>query len=158
MRKGKIFFVALFSLFMGTALFAGDGIKVEAPESPYGFEPLIMHVFPEKDFPITKYGAKAGDAASTTAAFAKAMEACSKAGGGRIVVPKGKWLTGPIHFRSNCNLFLSEGSELVFEDDPALYYPAVKTSWEGAECMNLSPLLYAYGCENIAITGTGTLA
>ena len=158
MRKGKIFFVVSVSLFMGTALFAGDGIKVEAPESPYGFKPLVMHVFPEKDFPITKYGAKRGDVKATSAAFAKAMEACSKAGGGRVVVPEGEWLTGPVHFRSNCNLYLSEGAELVFEDDPALYYPAVKTSWEGAECMNLSPLLYAYGCENIAITGTGTLA
>lgn len=135
-----------------------QGITVEAPEAPFPFEPLQMYSFPEKDFPITRYGAKKGDVKANTAAFAKAMEECNKAGGGRVVVPSGKWITGPVHFRSNCNLFLSEGAEVVFDDDPSLYYPAVKVSWEGAECMNISPLLYAFGCENIGISGPGTLA
>ena len=133
-------------------------LTVTAPEAPFAFEPLEMFVFPDRDFPITKYGAKPGDARATTAAFAKAMAACHKAGGGRVVVPAGEWLTGPVHFRSFCNLYLSEGSKLVFDDDLSLYYPAVQTSWEGAECMNISPLLYAFECENIAISGPGTLA
>lgn len=131
---------------------------VEAPEAPFAFEPLEMHVFPDRDFPITKYGAKPGDVKATTAAFAKAMAACNKAGGGRVVVPAGEWLTGPVHFRSGCNLFLSEGAKVVFDDDLSLYYPAVQTSWEGAECMNISPLLYAFECENIGISGPGMLA
>ena len=131
---------------------------VEAPEAPFTFEPLEMHVFPDRDFPITKYGAKPGDVKATTAAFAKAMTACNKAGGGRVVVPAGEWLTGPVHFRSGCNLFLSEGAKVVFDDDLSLYYPAVQTSWEGAECMNISPLLYAFECENIGISGPGMLA
>lgn len=135
-----------------------ERIIVEAPEAPFPFQPLEMFVFPKKDFPITRYGAKAGNLQATTAAFAKAMAACNKAGGGRVVVPAGEWLTGPIHFQSNCQLYLSEGAKLVFEDDPALYYPAVQVSWEGAECMNLSPLVYAFGCENIGIDGPGMLA
>lgn len=133
-------------------------VVVTAPESPYGFEPLEMYSFPKKDFPITRYGAKPGNVKATTEAFAKAMAACNKAGGGRVVVPAGEWLTGPIHFKSQCNLFLSEGAKVVFEDDLSLYYPAVQTSWEGAECMNISPLLYAFECENIAISGPGMLA
>ena len=104
---------------------------VEAPEAPFAFEPLEMHVFPDRDFPITKYGAKPGDVKATTAAFAKAMAACNKAGGGRVVVPAGEWLTGPVHFRSGCNLYLSEGAKLVFDDDLSLYYPAVQTSGKG---------------------------
>lgn len=139
-------------------LAAAQTVTVEAPESPFGFEPLQMHVFPQKDFPITKYGAKPGDVKATTAAFAKAMAACNKAGGGRVVVPAGEWLTGPVHFQSGCLLYLSEGAKVVFEDDVNLYYPAVKASWEGAECMNISPLLYAYECENIGIGGPGMLA
>ena len=131
---------------------------VEAPEAPFAFEPLEMFVFPDRDFPITKYGAKPGDVKATTAAFAKAMAACNKAGGGRVVVPAGEWLTGPVHFRSGCNLYLSEGAKLVFDDDLSLYSPAVQVSWEGAECMNISPLLYAFECENIGISGPGMLA
>lgn len=140
------------------ALSANAQTVVTAPEAPFEFAPLEMFEFPAKDFPITKYGAKPADVKATTAAFAKAMAACNKAGGGRVVVPSGEWLTGPIHFQSNCNLYLSEGAKVVFEDDVELYYPAVQTSWEGTECMNVSPLVYAFECENVAISGPGMLA
>lgn len=133
-------------------------IRVSAPEAPFKFEDLEMFEFPDKDFSIVKYGAKPGNVTATTKAFQKAMAACNKAGGGRVVVPAGEWLSGPIHFKSNCNLYLSEGASIVFEDDSSLYLPAVKTSWEGTECMNYSPLLYAYECKNIAISGPGKLA
>ena len=145
-------------LAVSLSLSAQQYVTVEAPESPYGFEPLKMYVFPQKEFPITKYGAKPSDVKANTAAFAKAMAACNKAGGGKVVVPAGEWLTGPIHFKSNCNLYLSEGAKVVFEDDLSLYYPAVLSSFEGTECMNISPLVYAFECENVAISGPGTLA
>lgn len=154
----KTLCILLVWLVLPFCVYAGGYIEVDAPEAPFAFEPLKMFVFPEKDFPITRYGARQGDVAATTKAFAKAMEACSRNGGGRVVVPSGEWITGPIHFRSNCNLYLSEGSRIVFDDDLQLYYPAVKTSWEGTECMNVSPLIYAYECKNIAISGSGTLA
>ncbi len=149
----------LFLLVIG--LVACLGLRAEtvtAPESPYGFEPLSMYEFPQREFVITKYGAKSGDVTATTAAFKKAMAACNKAGGGRVVVPQGEWLTGAIHFQSNCLLYLSEGAKVVFEDNPDLYLPAVHSSWEGTECMNYSPLVYAYECENVGIAGPGTLA
>lgn len=132
--------------------------RISAPEAPFEFEDLVMFDFPDKHFPITKYGAKQGNIQATSEAFRKAMAACNKAGGGSVVVPAGEWITGPIHFKSNCQLLLSEGSTLVFEDDPQLYLPAVKTSWEGTECMNYSPLIYAYECENVGISGSGTIA
>lgn len=119
--------------------------------------------FADRDFEVSAYGAvcdrdtqKAIKA--NAKAFASAIKACSDAGGGRVVVPPGRWHTGPIHFRSNVNLYLAEGAEIVFDDDPKIYLPAVPTSWEGMECYNYSPLVYAYGCENIAITGPGRLA
>ena len=154
----KHILLSVCAVLAGSLLSAQERITVEAPEAPFAFEPLQMYVFPNKDFPITKYGARPGDVKATTAAFAKAMAACNKAGGGRVVVPAGEWLTGPIHFRSNCNLYLGEGAKVVFEDDLSLYYPAVQASWEGAECMNVSPLVYAFECENIAISGPGMLA
>ena len=129
---------------------------VTAPESPFGFEPLVIRPFPEKLFPITKYGAKKGDIAATQKAFAKAMEACNKAGGGKVVVPEGEWITGPISFRSNCELFLSEGATLLFTDD-LQYFPIVRTTWGAMEVMNYSPLVYAFECENVGIGGPGTI-
>lgn len=125
--------------------------------APFAMEPIKEYVFPEKRFPITKYGAKPGGEYSNTKAIDKAIKACNKAGGGTVVVPKGEWLTGPIHFMSNVNLHLDEGAVLVFSDNYMEYLPAVQTSWEGLECFNYSPLVYAFQCENIAITGTGKL-
>ena len=129
-------------------------VKVEAP---FPMDSVRMCIFPDKDFPITDYGAKQGGSFINTNAFAKAVEACHRAGGGRVVVPSGIWLTGPIHFKSNVNLYLDEGAIVKFTDNPQDYLPAVMTSWEGLECYNYSSLLYAFDCENIAITGKGMI-
>jgi len=126
-------------------------------EAPFPMETIRVMIYPNNDFYITDYGAVEEDAALNTKAIAAAIEACNSAGGGRVVIPAGIWLTGPIHFKSNVNLHLSEGVVVNFTDNPEDYLPAVKTSWEGLECYNYSPLLYAYECENIAITGSGTL-
>src|SRR5829696_3384211 len=113
--------------------------------------------FAKRDFPITKFGAKAGIQNDSTAAIAKAIDACSKAGGGRVVVPAGVFLTGAIHLKSNVNLHVSKGATLKFSTDPKAYMPLVHTRWEGMELMHLSPFIYAYEQTNIAITGEGTL-
>lgn len=126
-------------------------------EAPFPMDTIKVLIYPDKDFPITEYGAVEGGEAINTAAIAAAIDACNKAGGGRVVVPAGVWLTGPIHFKSNVNLHLGENAVVSFTDDPNDYLPAVKTSWEGLECYNYSPLVYAYECENIAITGSGML-
>jgi unsaturated rhamnogalacturonyl hydrolase len=110
--------------------------------------------FPARDFPITDFGAKAG--ADCTEAIQAAIAACTKAGGGRVVVPAGEWLTGAIRLRSNVNLHVAAGATLRWTFDLAKY-PVVFTRWEGVECMNYSPFIYAHGEENIAVTGTGTL-
>lgn len=112
--------------------------------------------FPARDFPITRFGAVADGQSDATAAIAQAIAACAAAGGGRVVVPAGVFLTGPIVLRSNVNLHVSEGATLKFVTDPAKY-PLVFTRWEGIECMNYSPLIYAFEQENIALTGKGTL-
>ena len=113
--------------------------------------------FPNRDFAITDFGAVAGGTQDCTAAIAKAIAACNAAGGGRVVVPRGEWLTGAIHLKSNVNLYVAEGATLRFSTDPAAYLPAVFTRWEGTECMNYSPFIYAFEQENIAVTGSGTL-
>lgn len=114
-------------------------------------------VFPHRDFAITDYGARADGQTDNTEALRKAIEACHKASGGRVVVPPGVWLTGAVQLKSNVNLHVSEGATLKFIPDPAQYLPLVFTRWEGVELMNYSPLIYAFEQENIAITGKGTL-
>jgi polygalacturonase len=113
--------------------------------------------FPDRDFQITDYGAIADGLTDCTAAFEKAITAANKAGGGRVVIPAGTYLTGAIRLRSNVNLYVSEGAVIKFSTDPGKYLPTVFTRFEGIECINYSPLIYAYEQENIAITGSGTL-
>ena len=113
--------------------------------------------FPARDFPIADYGAKPGGTIDNTAALRQAIAACHAAGGGRVVVPAGVFLTGAIHLQSNVNLHLVAGATLLFSSDPAAYLPVVRTRWEGTECMNYSPFIYAFEQENIAVTGEGKL-
>jgi polygalacturonase len=108
-------------------------------------------------FPITGFGAAQDDQDKTSNAIARAIEAASAAGGGVVVVPPGTWPTAAIHLRSNVNLHVSEGATLLFSERPQDYLPAVMSSWEGLECMNYSPLVYAFECENVAVSGAGTL-
>ena len=126
-------------------------------EAPFTMPQLQRPVFPDRTFPITAFGAKGDGGTKNTKAFAEAIAACHAAGGGRVVVPAGKWLTGAIHLKSNVNLHMLEGAEIHFSDDPADYLPVVFTRWAGFEVINYSPLIYAHECENIAITGPGRL-
>jgi polygalacturonase len=114
--------------------------------------------FPKRDFDIRQYGAVADSTQNAQPAFAEAIRACHAAGGGRVVVPAGAYLSnGPIHLLSNVNLYLEEGATILFGTNPVDYTPLVKVRWEGTVAYNYSPLVYAYQQENIAITGRGIL-
>jgi len=133
----------------------------QAPDRVKEMQAILARIrppqFPGRAFDITKHGAVAGGQKDCTEAIAKAIDACSKAAGGSVVVPRGEFLTGPIHLKSNVNLHLDEGSVLKFSTDPKQYLPPVLTRFESTECMNYSPFIYAYEQTNIAVTGTGML-
>ena len=113
--------------------------------------------FPEKDFLITKYGAKTtNSAAQNQKAINKAIATCSKKGGGRVIVPSGTFVTGAITLLSHVNLVVEKDAVLKFAFEPDLY-PIVPTRWEGIDCRNLSPCIYAYKQTDIAVTGEGTI-
>ncbi|MGH9608718.1 MAG: glycoside hydrolase family 28 protein [Bryobacteraceae bacterium] len=136
------------------ALTAACGLRA----APTAGKPRIRPpIFPRRTFDITKFGAVAGGGTKCTAAILKAVQACSAAGGGRVVVPKGRFLTGAIHLESNVNLHLTEEATLLFSQDPSDYLPAVFTRYEGVECMNYSPFIYAFEKQNVAVTGPGML-
>ena len=119
---------------------------------------IVPPKFPARDLDITQFGAVGDGRTDCTAAIAQAIDACAEKGGGRVVVPAGEFFTGPIHLKSNVNLHLAAtNSVLKFNTDPQAYLPAVFTRFEGTECYNLSPLIYALGQQNVAVTGKGTL-
>lgn len=107
------------------------------------------------DHDITRYGARP-DGTSATAAIAAAVDACARAGGGRVVVPRGRYRTAAIRLQSKVELHLVRGAVLAFSTDPA-DYPLVPTRWEGVELMNYAPLVGAWDAQDVAITGDGTL-
>ena len=117
---------------------------------------IVAPTFAKRDFDIRQFGADPADRGKTTKAIADAIAACSQAGGGRVVVSAGTWPTGAIVLKSFVNLYLSKDATLAFSTDPK-DYPLVLTRFEGVECMNYSPLIYAYGERDIAVTGEGTL-
>lgn len=114
-------------------------------------------VFPDKTFNIVDFGAKADGTTLNTKAIDNAIIACTEAGGGTVLVPAGTFLTGPVHLKNNVNLHVSEGATLKFSTNPKDYLPLVQTRWEGNDVFNYSPLIYANGQNNFAVTGKGTV-
>lgn len=113
--------------------------------------------FPNRSFYLNRFGAKADGRTDCTAAFRRAIEQCSQTGGGKVIVPPGTYLSGPIHLRSNVNLEVQEGATIKFSQNPKDYLPVVFSRWEGVELLNYSPFIYACSQQNIALTGKGTL-
>ncbi len=118
---------------------------------------IVPPEFPNREFYITNYGAVGDGMTDCTEAFRKAIADCHQAGGGKVIVPDGRFLTGAIHLKSFVNLHLSDSAIIQFISDKKKYLPVVYTRFEGVECLNYSPLIYAFEQENIAITGKGML-
>lgn len=123
------------------------GVRFEMPRVPV---PQI----PDRSVSITDFGA-AGDGKSlNTEAFARAIDHVARQGGGRVVVPRGIWLTGPIVLRDNIALHTQAGALVLFSGDRA-HYPLVETNFEGLNRKRCQSPLSAVRAENIAITGEG---
>lgn len=143
--------------------------------------------FPQRDFNVSAYGAvtcqtrkvqawashdeqqllptPVEGAHDCYAAFKAAIEACSKAGGGRVIIPKGNWYcAGPIVLRSNVHLHLKSGAHIFFSQKPEHYAKygehdcgangkLTLSRWQSNDCLNYSSMIYAYNQHNIALTG-----
>jgi polygalacturonase len=153
--------IAIFCIITILILSCGKQVSAVSESNPWKKMDLIVKSIPEthfsdKTYNINEFGAIGDGKTLNTAAFAKAIKACTENGGGKVIVPNGKYLTGAIHLESNVNLHLDDQAEILFSKDPK-DYPIVHTSWEGTELMNYSPLIYAKNKTNVAITGKGTL-
>lgn len=114
--------------------------------------------FSQQTFNVLDYLQNTFKEKSFQSAINTAIKECNRRGGGRVIVPKGEYLSnGPIHLLSNVNLYLEEGSIIKFGINPVDYTPLVFVRWEGTLCYNYSPLIYAYQQKNIAVTGNGII-
>jgi polygalacturonase len=147
------------TLLVGFSVFSqGNNESKEQWKKMQSIIKLIKYpTFQNKVYNILQYGAQANTAFDNTEAITKAIQECTKNGGGTVVVPKGKYLSRAIHLEDYVNLHLDKDAEILFSTNPKDYYPLVHTSFEGTEFMNYSPLVYVYQKKNVAITGEGTL-
>lgn len=113
--------------------------------------------FPKLSVSIKDFGAIEGAKVMCSDAIREAIKHVSESGGGRVVFPKGHWLTGPIHFRDNVELHLERGCVVEFSEKFDDYLPVVESVLAGTKCYSCSHLIYGNRCKNIALTGEGVL-
>lgn len=129
--------------------------SIAAVSAPFPMPEFKRPEFPDFSVSISKYGASEDH--MNTGSIQQAIDEVGKKGGGKVVVPKGKWRTGRLILKSNVNLHFEPGAELYFSGEIEDFRPAVFTRHGGVEIMSLGACIYAYEEENIAITGSGTL-
>jgi len=123
---------------------------------PFDMPKVQEPVFQKNKENIIHHGAVSDGVTLNTDAFAKAMDALTKKGGGTLIVPKGLWLTGPVVLQSNINLHLEDGAVVLFSPELSLY-PVIETSFEGRTARRCQSPVSGKGLTNIAITGKGII-
>lgn len=123
---------------------------------PFDMEKVHRPQIPPRQLSVADYGGVGDGVTLNTDAFAKAIDVLVENGGGRLVVPKGVWLTGPITLKDNIELHVTPDAVLLFSTDRNLY-PIVETVFEGLDTRRCLAPINADGAKNIAITGGGTI-
>ena len=123
---------------------------------PFAMNEVKAPQIPSNQATLTEFGAVGDGEQLCTEAFAKGIDALVTKGGGRLVVPRGVWLTGPIVLKSNIDLHLEKGAVIQFAADETLY-PIISTSFEGLDTRRCQSPLSANGAVNIAVTGQGVI-
>jgi len=161
MKRNKtiqFFIIALLVFFAQASYAQKNEYKYECLYKDLPFQmPHIQHpVFPDNKISIKDYGGNPDGITLNTEAFASAIDALSKKGGGTLIVPSGVWYTGPIVFKSNINLYLEKGALILFSANFDLY-PLVNTVFEGLDTRRCQSPISGRNLENIAITGEGSI-
>ena len=123
---------------------------------PFEMEQVQRPQIPAREVDIRDFGGVGDGVVLNSEAFAKAIDALSQKGGGKVVVPTGVWLTGPITLKDNIELHIKPDAVLLFSTDRDLY-PIVETVFEGLDTRRCISPINAVGAKNIAITGGGTI-
>jgi polygalacturonase len=105
---------------------------------------------------IRELGAKGDGQTNDTRAFAAATRLCAEHGGGRILVPPGRYLTGSVILGDHTELHLLAGATILGSQNPD-DYPVVNSQWEGRQMPTHSGLIHALGATGITLSGRGTI-
>lgn len=135
-----------------TASAQSHDIAYYTKNAPFKMPDVPEPVIPNKTFSITDFGAVKDEKTLNTQAIAKAIDACSKAGGGHVVIPAGTWQTGPIEMKSNVDLHVEKGANVVFSADHT-QYPMMA---ESKNSFAVTPPIWGNKLENVSITGEGS--
>ncbi len=152
----KLFLTMMAALAVCVTAQADNPYKKYTEKLPFQMPEVTAPVIPDRQVKLTDFGGVGDGITLNTEAFAKAIDALSKQGGGKLVVPQGVWHTGPIVLKSNIELNLKSGAVILFAADETLY-PIIETSFEGLDTRRLQSPIYANGASNIAITGNGVI-
>ncbi len=149
MRSVTVFFLCV--LICAKSLAQTNTVKYYTVHAPFKMPDVADPVIPAATFSITSYGAVANGKTLNTIAIAKTIEACAKAGGGHVVIPAGKWLTGPIELKSNIDLHIEKGAMIIFTPDHT-QFPIISVS---KNKYDVTSPVWGDKLENISITGSG---
>ncbi len=123
---------------------------------PFDMPEVKLPAIPSYTVSLTDFNAVGDGVTDNTEAFRRAFEALEKRGGGKLVVPDGIWLTGPIGLKSHTELHLADNAVIVFSTNQDLY-PIIDTNFEGLDVRRCLSPLYADGETDIAVTGKGII-
>ena len=117
---------------------------------------VLLPSFKDVSYNILDFGAKSDTKFNNQKAIQAAIDCCSKNGGGKVIIPNGYFLTGPITLKSNVNLYVSEAAFVQFSKSKE-EYPLIFTDYEGIKRIRAISPINADSEENIAITGNGIM-
>lgn len=154
----KKFFSMVCACLLALSAQATDIKKYDAlyENLPFQMEKVTRPQFPANEVNLKDFGAIGDGSSLCTTAFAKAIDALTQKGGGKLIVPQGVWFTGPIVLKSNINLHLEKGAVILFSPDDALY-PFIETSFEGLDTRRCQSPISGHHLTNVAITGQGCI-
>lgn len=160
--RRKTLFLAIVLLFGAGSPFAATPAAPVSDNDWAKADEIVQSIqlpkIPARDYVITDFGAKPDGQTDALPAIKAAIKKASAEGGGRVVIPKGDFLSnGPVHLASNIELHVADGATLLFSPSAKHYLPLVLTRWEGTELHSYSPLIYAFEVHDVAITGKGTI-
>jgi polygalacturonase len=121
---------------------------------PWTMPEVLLPTIPDRTFTVTDFGAVGDGRTDNTEAFHRAINVCSEAGGGRVVIPSGLWVTGPLKLASRLELHVQAGATVLFSKR-FTDYPLIQSTYEGLPAVRCQSPLDAEGCEDIAVTGSG---
>lgn len=128
-----------------------NDINYYIENAPFKFGELILPTIPQKDYNFKDFGGVSDGKTLNTKAFEKAITTISENGGGRLIIPAGVWLTGPIELKSKIDFHVQAGAIIQFSSD-IKQFPLRETSSGKFE---VTPPIWGNNLKDVAFTGTG---